>query len=372
MKSKFIALVWAAFMLAAVCVLTSVPALAQDEPLVVDEVIAQVNDQVITLSMVKRNMRDAVDALKQQGMSEQQATEEVEKHKDQMIVSLVNEQLLMEQGKELNLAQDVEDEVNRRLLEGAKSSGINTIEKLEERLRAEGIDPGELRSSLRSQIMKQAVLQREVDAKIYYSISADDLKKYFDAHKEQFRKPESITLSEIYLSFAGKTEADVKAKAEQIVAQARTGQDFGALAAANSEREENGKRVAAQTKGKVGTFQVPDLRPDLAASLKDIKAGGVTNPIRSDEGYQILHVDERTAGSDTPTYSEERVREAILNERAPKEREAYMQKLRKDAFIKFADTYKATYEPLLGLNSNANPATASKTEKGKDKKDKKQ
>ena len=340
--------------------------------MVVDEVIAQINDQVITLSMVKRNMRDAVDALKQQGMSEQQATEEVEKHKDQMIVSLVNEQLLMEQGKELNLAQDVEDEVNRRLLEGAKSQGINSIEKLEERLRAEGVDPGELRSSLRAQIMKQAVLQREVDAKIYYGISSDELKKYFDAHKEQFRKPESVTLSEIYLSFAGKTEADVKAKAEQIIAQARAGGDFAKLAAANSEREENGERTALKTGGKVGTFQVPDLRPDLAAAIKEIKAGGVTNPIRSDDGYQILHVDERTAGSDTPIYSEEKVREAILSERAPKEREAYMQKLRKDAFIKFADPYKATYEPLLGINSNANPATAAKTEKGKDKKDKKQ
>ncbi|MGA9994276.1 MAG: peptidyl-prolyl cis-trans isomerase [Pyrinomonadaceae bacterium] len=371
MKSKFIALMWATVVLAAVFVFSSVTALAQDEPLVVDEVIAQVNDQVITLSMVKRNMRDAVEALKQQGMSEQQATEEVEKHKTQMVVSLVNEQLLMEHGKELGIAQDVEDEVNRRLLEGAKAQGITSVEKLEERLRAEGIEPGELRSSLRAQIMKQAVLQREVDSKVYYNISADELKKYFEAHKDQFRKPESVTLSEIYLSFAGKTEADVKAKAEQIVAQARAGQDFGALAAANSEREENGKRTALETKGKVGTFQVPDLRPDLAASLKDIKGGGVTNPIRSDEGYQIIRVDERTAGSDVPTFNEEKVREAILNERAPKEREAYIQKLRNEAFIKFADPYKATYEPLLGLNSNANPATASKADKEKDKKNKK-
>lgn len=371
MKSKFIALVWAAFMVCALTAFSSVPALGQDEPLVVDEVIAQVNDQVITLSMVKRNMHDAVGALIQQGMSEQQATEEIEKHKDQLIVSLVNEQLLMEQGKELGVAQDVEDEVNRRLMEGAKAQGINTIEKLEERLRAEGVDPGELRSSLRAQIMKQAVLQREVDAKIYYGISADELKKYFDAHKDQFRKPETVTLSEIYLSFAGKTEADVKAKAEQIVAQARAGGDFSKLAAANSEREENGERVAVKTGGKVGTFQVPDLRPDLAASLKDVKGGGVTNPIRSEEGYQILRVDERTAGSDVPTFSEEKVREAILNERAPKAREAYLQKLRKDAFIKFADAYKATYEPLLGINSNANPATASKNDKEKDKKNKK-
>ena len=42
---------------------------------VVDEVIAQINDDVITLSMLKRETKERIEALKQSGMSEQQATD---------------------------------------------------------------------------------------------------------------------------------------------------------------------------------------------------------------------------------------------------------------------------------------------------------
>jgi len=60
------------------------PALAraqEGEPIVVDEVIAQVNDGVVTLSQLKREMKERVDTLKQNGMTEQQANAEVEKHR---------------------------------------------------------------------------------------------------------------------------------------------------------------------------------------------------------------------------------------------------------------------------------------------------
>jgi hypothetical protein len=49
----------------------------------------------------------------------------------------------------------------------------------------------------------------------------------------------------------------------ELITQARAGADFGALAAANSEREKNGQRTAPQDKGYVGEFDVPSLREDL-------------------------------------------------------------------------------------------------------------
>jgi len=122
-------------------------------------------------------------------------------------------------------------------------------------MRESGIDPATTRQTLRVEIMKQAVIQQEVDRKIFFGLTVDELKKYFEAHQDKFRKPENVTLSEIFLSSAGKNEAEVKAKALQLVAQLRAGADFGATAVANSEREANGVRVALQTKGKVGAFQ---------------------------------------------------------------------------------------------------------------------
>ena len=94
--------------------------------------------------------------------------------------------------------------------------------------------------------MKQAVIQQEVDRKVFFGWTMDELKKYFQEHQDKFRKPESITISEIYLSAAGKNEAEVKARALELVKQLRAGADFAKVASANSEREQNGVRVAAR------------------------------------------------------------------------------------------------------------------------------
>jgi len=308
--------------------------------------------------------------LKQSVMTEQQAMDEVAKRQNELIATLINEKLLLQRGKELDLSNDVEAEVNRRKLDIAQQQGITSIEKLYEAMRQSGLVPEDVRRTMRTEMMKQAVLQQEVDRKVYLGPSNDEVKKYYEAHPDKFRKPESLKLSEIYLVLAGKDEAAVKARALELITQARAGADFGALAAANSEREKNGKRTAPDDKGYVGEFDFPNLREDLAATLKNVKAGGVTEPIRTDEGYQILHVDARTPGGATPVFNENRVREAMLMERQPKERENYLQSLRNEAFIKVTDTYKAGVDPLLKIQSPV-AAKGNDKEKKDEKKSKK-
>jgi peptidyl-prolyl cis-trans isomerase SurA len=344
---------------------TSTPILAQEgEMQVVDEVIAQVNDDVITLSMLKKETKDRIEALKQSGRTEQQAIDEVSKRQAELIATLINERLLLQRGKELDLANEIEAEVNRRMLQIANEQGITSIEKLYEAMRQSGLVPEDDRRTMRNEMMKQAVLQQEVDRRVYLGFSSEEVKKYYDTNPDKFRKPESIKLSEIYISSIGKDEAAVKARVLELITQARAGADFGALAAANSEREKNGQRTAPQDKGYVGEFDVPNLREDLAAALKDVKPGGVTEPIRVSEGFQILRVDARTPAGTTPTFNDNRVREAMLFERQPKEREAYLQNLRNEAFIKVTEAYRASVDPLLKIQA---PVAA----KGGDDKDKK-
>lgn len=341
-------------------VISSSKAVAQEgEPVVIDEVIAQVNDGVVTLSQLKREMKERIETLKQNGMPEAQANEEVQKHKAELIATLINEQLLLQKGKELDLTQRVEDEVNKRMLEVAKENGITSIDKLDEAMRQSGVDPITTRQTMRTEIMKQAVFESEVDAKLFYGLSVDEVRRYFDANKNKFIKPESVELSEIFLTLAGKQEADVKSRANALVAQLRGGADFAAIARAYSER-------GRETGGKVGLFQMTDLRPDIAAAIKNVKVGAIADPLRTDEGYQILRVDARNAGSNAPTFNENNVRQAMTQERLPKEREAFLQNLRNDAYVKVADSYRATVEPLLKI---VPPAAATKRPK-KDKKDK--
>lgn len=353
----------ALFLLTAFAI-SSTPARAQEgEPVVIDEVIAQVNDGVVTLSQLKREMKERIGTLKQNGMTEQQAISEVEKRKPELIATLVNEQLLLQKGKELDLTDRVEAEVNRRMLDVAKDNGVNSMEKLCEAMQQIGMLCDEVRRTMRIEIMKQAVLEGEVDSKLFFSLTSDELQKYFAANTAKFLKPESVELSEIFLSLAGKPEADVKARATQLAVQARGGADFCTLAAAYTERPATGNQKPC----KVGLFQLPDLRPDIAGAIKNVNAGGISEPLKSDEGYQILRVDARNAGSNTPTFNENQVREAITRERSPKAREAYLQELRNDGYVKIADSYRESVEPLLKI---VPPAPVTKKASKKDKKDK--
>jgi peptidyl-prolyl cis-trans isomerase SurA len=362
---KYLASIAALFVL----LFTATSVFAQEgETVVVDEVIAQVNDDVITLSMFKKEQKERIEALKTNGMTEQQATEEVNKRQAELIATLINEKLLLQKGKELDLATEIEAEVNRRMLEIANQQGITSIEKLYEAMRGSGLNPEDVRRTMRTEMMKQAVLQQEVDRRVYLGPSNDEVKKYYDTHPDKFRKPETVTLSEIYLSTNGKDEAAVKARAVELVTQLRAGADFAALAAANSEREKNGERTAPKDKGSVGEFDVPSLREDLTGALKDLKPGGITDPIRTTEGFQILRVDARAPAGATPVFNENRVREAMLMDNQGKEREKYLQTLRNEAFIKVTDTYRAGVEPLLKI---AAPVAAKGKEKNDEKKPKK-
>ena len=350
MRAKFNPLAVASLFVLLLLISPVTPVAAQEGELqVVDEVVAQINDDVLTLSRLKRESKERIDSMKHNGMPEQQAKDEVSKRQAELIATLVNETLLMQRGKELDLASEVEAEVNRRMLEVAKEQGIDSIEKLDAAMRASGVDPVATRQTLRTEIMKQAVIQQEVDRKIFFGLTTDELKKYFDANQEKFRKPESVTLSEIFLSSAGKNEAEVKARAIALVEQLRAGGDFGALAATNSEREQNGVRIAQENKGRVGTFEVPNLREDISNAVKSVKVGGVSEPLRGNDGYQILRVDERVSASAAVTFNENRVREAITIERSSSEREVYLQNLRNDAYIKISDSYRATVLPLLKI-----------------------
>ena len=349
MKFKFLTLAMTAGLFLIGQIATPSVLAQEGELQVVDEVIAQINEDVITLSMLKRESKERIEALKQSGVPEQQAIDEVNKKQAELIATLINEQLLLQKGKELELSAEVEAEVNRRMLEVAKEQGISTVEQLDAAMRASGMDPVATRQTMRTELMKQMVIQQEVDRRIFFGLTVDELKKYFQSHPDKFKKPENVTLSEIFLSSAGKNEAEVKARALELVRQLRAGADFGALASSNSEREINGVRNAPQTKGKVGTFEVPNLRIDIADAIKALPAGAVSEPLRSGDGYQILRVDERVAGSATPTYNENKVREAITIERTEKEREAYLQSLRDDAYIKISETYHARVAPILKL-----------------------
>jgi peptidyl-prolyl cis-trans isomerase C len=365
--SARVAVAFAALVLAA---FAAAPARAQEEApaVVLDEPVAQVDNYVIMLSQLKRENNEFKDQLTKRGMTPEQADAEIQKRQPEIILNLINEALLVQKGKDMpRLPEDVEAEVNREVMRVARESQISSIEQLEEEMRKQGMLLSDVKETLRRQFMKQAVLQREVDAKVYYGLTDKELQDYYNAHRDRFV---SVTLSELFLSLAGRTEDEVKAKIADLAKRARTGVSFEELVEKNSEHEQSKKFkgvLSDPASGKARWFLISELTPEIAKAVKELKAGGITDPIKTDEGYMILRVNERD-----DSFKENFVRGAMTQERGEKEREKYLRTLRNEAYIKPADAFKDAIQPLLDKDkqqtAEAGGAPSASEKKGKAKK----
>ena len=330
--------------LIAIVFLAGISASAQEtQERVVDEVVAQVNEGVITLSRIRRESKAIVDADVQQGKTREAAQKMVDEKQGELIANLINEELIVQKAKELGLDKQVEESVNLRFTQIMKQYGMKTLDALYIEMEKTGVDPQEIREVWRKQAIRDMVLQKEVQSKEYWRPQGKELKEYFEKNKAKFTKPETISISEIFLSFAGRDEAAVREKAKQLVVQLRGGADFVKVVTENSDRQD-----VAKTKGKVDTMNLKDLDEKFAVALKDVKAGGYSDPIEVDQiGINILRVDARSQASSESFYDENAVRMAILTERAPAAQKEFMASLRQDSYIKISETYRPLVAPIL-------------------------
>jgi len=334
----------------AILFLTVFSGFAQEsETKVVDEVVAQVNDSVVTLSGVRREMKEAIASRVEQGISQAQAESEINGKQGELIANIIIEELLLQKGKELGVDADVEAEVNQRFLAKMKELNLKSLDKLYEAMRGSGVEPDQIREIWRKQLTRDIVLQREVDSKVYLSWTPKEIKEYYEKNKAKFTKPETFTLTEIFLSFAGRDENAVKEKAKQLVTQARGGADFTKLVVENSERAD-----VQQSKGKVGTFtveQIKGISEKIIVPLQATKAGGITDPIVLVEGVEILRVDERQNASTESFFDETEIRKALTYEKLPEARKKYIATLREESYIKINETYRPMVAPILQIEA---------------------
>src|SRR5215204_2599163 len=135
-----------------------------EEPQVVNYIVAQVNGDVITRAGYLRELEGLHDELKvqMQGKRDAEVETEYEKLKTGVLDTMIDDLLLKQKAKELGIDEDVEVEVNRRMLQVAQASNLPTMEKLEEELRKDGINLDDVRATVRKPIQRQRVLELEV------------------------------------------------------------------------------------------------------------------------------------------------------------------------------------------------------------------
>lgn len=310
---------------------------------VIDEVVAVVNDGVITLSRVKRETKGAVDSFIQQGKTREEAQKMVDEKQGELIANLINEELLVQKAKEGGLDSNIEASLNSRMLEIMKEYGLKTVEELYEQMEKNGVDPKQLREDWRKQATRDRVIEREVQMAVYWKPNGKELRDYYDKNKSKFSTPETVAFSEIFLGFAGRDEAAVREKAKQIHAQLKAGGDFNKIGTENSD-----KGVITGESRKSEKIRVKDMVDVVAKPLSGVKVGEYTAPFDVEAlGIAILRVDERQLASDESSFDENAVRMAILNDRFPAEQKKFMAKLREDAYIRINDSYRPLVAPIL-------------------------
>jgi peptidyl-prolyl cis-trans isomerase SurA len=316
---------------------------------VVDEVVAQVNDGVITLSRVKREMDSIIESLVAEGKTREQAATETQSKQGELIAGIINEELLLQKGKELGVETDADAAVNQRFVEIMRQQNVKSLDALYEMMDKQGLNPQAVRETWRRQIIKDLVMRREVDAKVYWGWKSNEIKAYYEKNRAKFTKPETLTLSEIFLSFAGRDENAVRDKAKMLVQQLRTGADFAKTAIENSDRPD-----VKDTKGSVGTITLPELQrindkfiPVIAAT----KVGGISEPVETVEGIEIFRVDERKEASKESVFDESEIRQAMTVEAIPEKRKEYLVSLRGESYIKVNDTYRPIVSPILSAET---------------------
>jgi peptidyl-prolyl cis-trans isomerase SurA len=311
---------------------------------VVDEVVAQVNNGVITLSKVRREIKSIVDSQVQQGKEDRSTVQKaVEAKQGELIANLINEELMIDRAKEAGIEKEADAEVNQRFLQVMKQYNLKTIDALYKEMEKTGVNPQDVREMWRRQAIREMLIQREVHQKLYWEPTAQQVKDYFEKNRAKFTKPETVSLSEIFLAFAGRDEAAVREKAKALVTQLRGGADFQKLAVENSDKPD-----VATTKGKVDTFEVKQLDTKFANAIKGLNRGGISEPVAIDDiGLSILRVDDRSAASTESHFDERNVRMAMMSEKAPAKVKEFMSKLREGSYIKISDTYRPLVAPIL-------------------------
>jgi peptidyl-prolyl cis-trans isomerase SurA len=265
----------------------------------VEEIIARVNDQVITTADFQRAMEETDQEERQHGATMQQISEA---HKD-LLRNLIDQQLWLSKGKELGITG--ETELVNKLNEIRKQYNLSTLEDLEKAAKEQGFSYEDFKANLRNQIITQQVMRDQVGRKI--NVTPGEVQRYFEEHKQEYAQQESVKLSEILISTGTpgapglgddpQKVADAQAKANDIEAKLRAGGDFGQLARSSSEG------TTASEGGDLGTYKRGQLNPVFEEATFPLKTGDFTQPIRTKQGFVILKVVDHIPGG-IPAYKD--------------------------------------------------------------------
>jgi peptidyl-prolyl cis-trans isomerase SurA len=323
---------------------------------VVEDVVARVNDQIITRSEYER----AEQQMMQEARQESVPQSETEAKLHDLLRDMIDQQLLLSKGKDLGITGDAE--TMRRLDDIRKQNHLDSMEALQKAAEQQGISYEDFRQQIRNQIISNQVVQDEVGR--HLNLTHAEEEAYYKAHAKDFEVPEQVHLSEILIPTPeNATDAQVAAaqqKGDEVEAKLKAGANFAATAKANS----GGPTASAG--GDLGDFKRGTLGDVLEKATFSLPAGGYTEPIRTRQGFVILRVDSHQQAGVPPLEDVERqVQEAIYFQQLQPALRTYLTKAREDAYIDikpgFVDTGASRQQTKPEFTAYAPPPIKKKT-----------
>ena len=341
--------------------LTFVPALASAQ--VVEEIIARVNDQIITKSELARSKDQLRDEAKQQDPNNADKAF-ADKEKD-VLRDLIDQQLLLEKGKDLGISGDTD--LIKQLDQMRKSMNLDSMEALEKEAEKQGVSWEDFKQTQRNQIITRKVIGQEVGG--HLALSKEEEEQFYEEHKNEMEQPESIRLSEILVAAkapapaapnptepkgvgdASETPLDkaakqvpdaaaqaaAEAKANDLLKQIRGGANFEDVAKKYSDGP------SASEGGALGSFKRGQLAKQLEDTTFTMKVNDVTDVIQTKQGYVILKVlDHQQAGIPPLKDALPKIEDALYYEKLQPALRTYLTKLREDAYIDIKPGYVDT------------------------------
>lgn len=324
---------------------------------VVEEIIARVNNQIITRSEFARSKDQLKDEVKQQDPNNaDQAYTEREKD---VLRDLIDQQLLLEKGKDLGITG--ETDLVKQLDQMRKDMKLDSLEALEKEAEKQGISWEDFKQTQKNQIITRKVIGEEVGS--HLSIAKEDEQKFYDDHKSEMEQPEYIRLSEILVApktaEPAKPTADAKTDTATTPAQdaAKQAEDAAALSAAEAKANDLLKQIhdganfedvakkysdgpSASDGGALGMFKRGQLAKELEDKTFAMKTGDVSDVIRTKQGYVILKVvDHQQAGIPPMKDVLPKIEDALYYQKLQPALRTYLTKLREEAYIDIKPGY---------------------------------
>ena len=341
------------------------PVVSDSEGKVVEEIVARVNNDIITRSQLDHSKATAEDEAKddcKDRCTPEQLKSLIEDNQKNALRNLIDQSLLVQRGKDMSLV--VEPEVIKQLDEIRIENKLTSMEALEQAVTAQGLNWEDFKNNISNGLMTKKVISEEVGSHI--NIDKDEVQKYYDAHKSDYVRPEQVVLRSIEVNTAGKDAAGVaelKKKAETALKRVKDGEDFGEIA----KRYSDG--ATAKQGGYLGPYKRGELSPQLEDVVFKMKKNDLTDVLETKQGFLIMQVMEHYDEGQQPL---EKVENEIMNklydQRMQPALRDYLKTLREQSYV----IVKPGYEDAAGGNNSeiqevsATPEVT-KTKKGRKK-----